>query len=64
MADLKEVLDGLQILYAEGANSICAEHDVIYAGPDNQEISEPNRKALESLHWFWDTEANSWSVFV
>lgn len=40
----------------EGIQDVSAEHDVIYAGPNPEEVSLQDKLALEDLHWFADTE--------
>jgi hypothetical protein len=68
MATLNQVIKGLEILVkysGDGSHSICAEHDIIYAGPDvKEDLRDEDRKALEELGWHWAEDADSWARFV
>lgn len=66
MATATEVIAGLQVLGKYDSDAICAEHDVIYAGPqlEDLELSEEDRKTLEANGWHEDSEGNCWARFV
>lgn len=70
MATLQDVILGLKILqkYCEEEHLICAEHDVIYAGPDLSELegkmSEEDEKKLLAAHWHKSKQGGSWAKFV
>ena len=64
---MKTVVEGLQILlkyFPDGY--VSAEHDIIYAGGDNDEvsISEDDVKRLEELRWHYDKSLPSWYTYV
>ena len=64
---MKTVVEGLQILlkyFPDG--DIAAEHDVIYAGGDNDDvsISDEDMKRLEELRWHYDESLPSWFHYV
>ena len=68
MASLNQVIKGLEILSKYDSkngdsHNICAEHDIIYAGP-GVEVSEEDKKILDDLGWHWDSSADSWARFV
>ena len=56
---------GITLLAEAGSrNSVCAEHDIIYAGPDSfDDVSEETARELEDLGWFKDTESGRWAVY-
>lgn len=66
---MKRIIEGLNIIekYSEDLpTDFAAEHDQIWAGPDNaseMNISEEDLKRLEELNWFIDEEFDSWSHF-
>lgn len=71
MATLDEVINGLQILqkYAgKESDRIDAQHDVIYAGPNLEElegkITEEDKAKLEELGWHEDSEGDCWARFT
>ena len=67
MTHLENLIKGLQILHFYGADSTCAEHDVLYVGsPDITEdtLNEEDAEAMENAHWFWDKSADSWAFFT
>lgn len=72
MATLQEVIRGLEILQKymvdKDEHLICAEHDVIYAGPALSElegkISEKDEKSLLDAHWHKSKQGGSWAKFV
>jgi len=43
---------------------ISAEHDVIYAGPDPEDVSEEDRKRLSELGWYVDEHLDSFYRFT
>lgn len=51
MKRMEKIITGLQIL-AKYEDSMCAEHDRIYAGPDDgNDVSPEDKERLESLDW-------------
>ena len=79
MATFAEVSEGLTILakYVEStSHAIAAEHDIIYAGPDETLINEDDEESngsvvseedatrLRELGWHIDSETTSWARFV
>ena len=69
MAKYSDVIRGLQLLMeAEGdVHSICAEHDIIYAGPDEPSLAdgyEKQREQMEKHGWHIDSESGRWALFV
>lgn len=72
MASLKSLADGLAILmkYAkDGAGSVAAEHDEIFAGGEDDSTQPKNMtgedvKQLEKLGWSWDDGLDSWRTFA
>lgn len=62
---IKELIEGLQILDKYPNGYISAEHDIIYAGPEDiSKITSEDQKALKKLGWHLDTENNCWATFV
>lgn len=60
---IQKVLRGLIIISKYDANSaFAAEHDQIYCGSEDLEISEKDKKELDDLGWF--TDEDSWTCFV
>lgn len=64
---MKTVAEGLQILlkyFPDGY--IAAEHDIIYAGGDNEDvsISDEDMIRLEKLRWHYDKSLPSWYTYV
>ena len=64
---MKTVTEGLQILlkyFPDG--DIAAEHDIIYAGGDNDDvsISDEDMKRLEEFRWHYDKSLPSWYTYV
>lgn len=68
MATYKEVIEGLQILakYSEDdEHQIAAEHDELYAGPDDPSVvTEDDRGRLNELGWRFDPGLGCWRRFV
>jgi hypothetical protein len=61
MDQLEKIIRGLQIfdrLMPKGANkpyrSVAAEHDVLYSGPNPDDVSEADKAELEELGWHVD----------
>jgi len=64
MASLVEVVEGLKIIVKHcGPYAICAEHDIIYAGGDDIELSLEEIKQLEDLSWHFE-DGVGWGAFV
>ena len=62
---MESVIAGLQILLKYGEDCVCAEHDIIYAGPSYRDkMSDEDKKAMEAAGWHWDKEADSFAFFV
>lgn len=60
-----KIAAGLAILSQYEGHCVAAEHDIIYAGPDdNEAIDEEDKVELESLGWFIDDETDSWCHFT
>lgn len=64
---MKRFKEGLDIIskYIEDGD-IAAEHDQIWAGPDDaseMNISEEDLKRLDELGWFIDEEFDCWTHF-
>lgn len=73
MASMKDVAEGLVILMKyddkapDGSPDPCgvsAEHDVIYAGPEDVEVSEEDHAALEKRGWHWEEGFECWAHFT
>lgn len=67
MASFRDIVDGIEILASDldDPNSVCAEHDVIYAhgrSPDKLTAGEVDR--LDDLGWTWDKTLECWSHFT
>jgi hypothetical protein len=64
----KNIIEGLTILevYVPGQFSVCAEHDVIYAGPDRaSDVMEVDAKKLKTLGWLIDSQnSGRWVAYV
>jgi hypothetical protein len=61
-----KVAEGLLILSGYGEAEVCAEHEIIYAGPFNDaaNISAKDQMKLEELGWHIDEDSESWAHFV
>ena len=45
--------------------SLCANHDIIYVGIHNKNISADAKRMLEGISgWHWSDDAGSWAMFV
>jgi hypothetical protein len=66
MATMKQMAAGLTILMKYDPEGSCsAEHDILYAGPDEQgKVSEEDQKKLEDLGWHWDEQFDCWARFT
>lgn len=67
MAKYSEVIEGLKLfMEIEGdKHNVCAEHDIVYAGPDAADtLTDEQRARLEALGWHIDSESGSWARFV
>ena len=63
MTRIQEVIEGLQIL-APHAGDVCAEHDIIYAGPEGAKLSPQECSRLLELGWHYSDEVDRWAKFV
>jgi hypothetical protein len=62
---MKDIVEGLNILVKYEGSEMYAEHDQIYAGPeDANDVSASDTKRLKKLHWFVDSEFGSWTHFT
>ncbi len=60
-----KIAEGLLIFAGYGNTDVCAEHDIIYAGPiSDVNVSIEDQMKLEDLGWYIDEENNSWAHFV
>ncbi len=67
MAAIRDIVDGLNILLKYAPEDIlCAEYNIIYAGPeiDENTLSEYDKEKMEALGWFFDIKVGSWAKFV
>jgi hypothetical protein len=67
MATMRDVAEGLQILMKHedpNSHSVCAEHDIIYAGSDHAKLPAEDVAALEARGWHLDEEFESWARFT
>lgn len=65
MAGIHDVIEGLKILETYGAESVDAQHDVIYTGPgSDKNVSKEDAKKLKNLGWRFDAQAESWARFT
>lgn len=64
MNTIERIIAGLQILNSYKDSDICADHDIIMAGPYNSEevVSEVDRNKLDELGWFIQDE--HYAIFV
>lgn len=44
--------------------SVAVGHDIIYAGPEPEDVSDDDMKRLEELGWFIDAEFGCLARFV
>jgi hypothetical protein len=63
MNRLNQLIQGLTILHAYSDADIAAEHDVIYAGPNADVVSEADAIELEKLGWH-KSKHDCWAFFV
>jgi len=65
MRTIEKVAKGLTILCSYAEAHIDAEHDIIWVGLRDGEVSEGDKIRLEELGWSQDKDADdSWSHFV
>ncbi len=67
MAQMSDIVQGLTILLRYGDGQVAAEHDQFFAGPNKMgkdDISEEDRKILETLRWYWDEDFDCWRRYV
>ena len=64
----RNFVKGVNILakYVDGdEHCICAEHDVLYFGPNNKNVvSEEDLVILEDSGWRFDDDVDAWRCFV
>jgi len=65
MLKINEVIQGLKVFakYHNQGADVCAEHDIIYA-MTSADLTESDTTELEALGWHFDTDADSWAIFV
>lgn len=62
---MKKVIQGLQILIKyDRSETICADHNVIYAATCIENVSEEDKKILDELGWGYDEVAESWRIYL
>ena len=63
---MSELIESLAILVKYGDSEVNAEHDQIWAGPDDVKkvLSKEDWARLEHLRWFEDEDDGSYSHFV
>lgn len=70
MSKMEKVAAGLALLAQyqsqDESQGIAAEHDVIYAGPDEAEevVSQDHQQQLDELGWFVSEEFGCYQIFV
>lgn len=64
MKRLEKLLYGLMVLSKYDSSDVTAEHDIIYAGPHSEKVSEGDAKQLKELGWHLDSEASGWAFFT
>lgn len=65
----QEIIEGLKIIHEakpekSGDYHVRAEHDNIYAGSLEWELSEENKNRLHELGWEEDPDADGWRAMV
>lgn len=64
---LEEIAEGLLLINKHtNRPSICAEHDVIYAGDTEvlEKMSEEDCRTMLLLGWHWSSDVDCWASFV
>ncbi len=71
MTRIGDVLEGLQIIAEYSAkgvdeDSICAEHEMIYAGQDVdlEQMSEDDVTKMDELGWSFEEDKACWARFT
>ncbi len=68
MATIRNVVEGLQILikYSDpDEHNIQSEHDEIFGpGVSPDQMTEEDRKGLESYGWHYDKGLDSWKTYT
>jgi len=67
MTKIERVIEGLQIFQSLGARWTWAEHDEIgvdFDASDDPQPSDEQKKRLEELRWFIDSEVDAWATFT
>jgi hypothetical protein len=62
MRTIKKVMAGLQVLAKRTDIEVCAEHDIVVAGPLPQDI--PEKLELLALGWFWSKTYDGWGIYT
>ena len=62
---IEKIVEGLKIL-SKYEGHISAEHDIIYAGPDNpkEDMLEKDFERMEQLGWFVDNDIMVFAIYV
>jgi hypothetical protein len=60
------VINGLKLfMELEGdKHNVSAEHDVLFAGADTDDVTPEQAKQLEEWGWFQSEEYGGWQCFV
>lgn len=61
---MKNLISGLLLLDEKGSKLVYSEHDIIYAGYTDAELSEKESNLLKSLGWHWEEELQCWAIFT
>lgn len=63
---MNNILAGMQILAKYNPDfEVAAQHDQIWIGPGLIQVSSEDKKILEDLNWFVDSEIDeSWTHFT
>jgi hypothetical protein len=67
MATINNVLNGLKVFAKYGGEEhlVCAEHDILYAGPPNSsKLTSEDEKALTDAGWHFDKSVKTWGIFT
>lgn len=64
MNRIQKLIRGLQIFSEQGFEDVCAEHDVIYAGPDPTSVTSEVMAELALLGWHPDVQTCSFYFFT
>lgn len=66
MNDMSRICDGFAVLtrYDDTRGGVSADHDMIWAGPqevEQDEFTSGDQLRLEALGWAWDDKVGRWS---